>query len=87
MVVASMIGLGAVAGVIAVPLGAYLHARILPIMGNAANTNLPASVTNVYNAGMLSLLGCAGIVIAVLGALVPAGWAARSRIATALRAE
>jgi len=87
MVVASMVGLGVVAGLIAIPLGTYLHAWILPIMANAANTNLPSSVTNVYHGGTLALLGCAGIVIAVLGALVPAGWAARSRIATALRAE
>jgi putative ABC transport system permease protein len=87
MVVASMFGLGLVAGVIAVPLGVYLHGWILPAVGDAANTDLPASVTNVYNGTTLALLGCAGIVIAVLGALVPAGWAARSRIASALRAE
>jgi putative ABC transport system permease protein len=56
-------------------------------MAAAANTDLPASVGDVYNGGTLALLGCAGIVIAVLCALIPAGWAARSRIATALRAE
>jgi putative ABC transport system permease protein len=87
MVVASMVGLGVAGGVIAVPLGVFIHARIVPVMANAANTDLPASVTDVYDGGRLVLLGCAGIVIAVLGALVPAGWAARSRIATALRAE
>jgi putative ABC transport system permease protein len=87
MVVASMVGLGVVGGVIAVPLGVFIHARIVPVMASAANTDLPASVTNVYDGGTLALLGCAGIAIAVLGALVPAGWAARSRIATALRAE
>jgi putative ABC transport system permease protein len=87
MVVASMAGLGVVAGVIALPLGVYVHGWIMPAVGNAANTSLPASFTNVYGAGTLALLGGAGIVIAVLGALVPAGWAARSRVATALRAE
>jgi putative ABC transport system permease protein len=87
MVIASMVGLGVVGGVIAVPFGVFIHARIVPVMANAANTDLPASVTDVYDGGTLALLGCAGIVIAVLGALVPAGWAARSRIATALRAE
>jgi len=87
MVVASMVGLGVVAGVIAVPLGVYLHARVVPVMANAADTDLPASVTDVYHGSTLALLACAGIVIAVLGALVPAGWAARSRIAVALRAE
>jgi putative ABC transport system permease protein len=82
-----MVGLGLAAGVIAVPLGVYLHGWILPAVGDAANTDLPASVTKVYNGAILVLLGCTGIVIAVLGALVPAGWAARSRIASALRAE
>jgi putative ABC transport system permease protein len=87
MVVASMVGLGVVGGAIALPLGVFLHARIVPVMADAANTDLPASVTDVYDGATLALLGCAGIVIAVLGALVPAGWAARSRIVTALRAE
>jgi hypothetical protein len=32
-------------------------------------------------------LGLAGILIAVLGALTPATWAARTRVATALRTE
>jgi putative ABC transport system permease protein len=87
MVVASMVGLGVVAGVIAVPLGVYVHGWIMPAVGNAANTSLPTSITNVYDGWTLALLGGAGIAISVLGALVPAGWAARSRIATALRAE
>ncbi|MFI5915569.1 FtsX-like permease family protein [Dactylosporangium sp. NPDC051541] len=87
MVVASMVGLGVVAGMIAVPLGVSVHGWIMPAVGNAANTTLPASITDVYDGGTLALLGGVGIVIAVLGALVPAGWAARSRIATALRAE
>jgi putative ABC transport system permease protein len=32
-------------------------------------------------------LGLGGVVIAMLGALLPAGWAARARTATALRTE
>jgi len=87
MVVASMVGLGVVGGVIAVPLGVYVHRWIMPAVGNAANTSLPASFIDVYDVRTLVLLGGAGVVISVLGALVPAGWAARSRIATALRAE
>jgi len=33
------------------------------------------------------LFGVGGLVIAVLGSLLPAGWAARTRTATALRTE
>jgi putative ABC transport system permease protein len=44
-------------------------------------------VTHVYTAGTLLPLLAGGIAIALLGALLPAGWAARSRTATALRTE
>ncbi|WP_144122814.1 FtsX-like permease family protein [Catellatospora sichuanensis] len=87
MVVTSMVGLGLVAGVIAVPLGIALHHAVIPIMGEAASTALPQSAMDVYQLDELLLLGGAGIALAVLGALLPAGWAARTRVATALRAE
>ncbi|MFG2694177.1 hypothetical protein [Kitasatospora sp. NPDC048407] len=52
-------------------------------MGSAIGRNLPASLSHVYTAGMLLPLLVGGIAIALL----PAGWAARSRTATALRTE
>lgn len=48
---------------------------------------IPASFTSVFPVPRLALLSLAAIAIAVLGALLPAAWAARSRPATALRAE
>jgi putative ABC transport system permease protein len=87
MVVASMVTVGLVGGALAVPLGYGLHRWILPIMGDAAGTGIPASVVDVYPPLTLIGLGAAGALLAVLGALVPAGWAARTRAATALRAE
>ena len=56
-------------------------------MSNAIGRHLPPSVTHVYTAGLLIPLLAAGVVIALLGALLPAGWAARTRTATALRTE
>jgi putative ABC transport system permease protein len=41
----------------------------------------------VYGAGELVALALAGLLIAFAGALLPAGWAAQSRTAAALRAE
>jgi len=87
MVVCSVAGIGLVAGLIAIPAGVALHHYILPVMGNAAQTALPPSVLNVYRPAELVLLALAGLVIAVAGALLPAGWAARTRTAFALRAE
>lgn len=87
MVVASMSLIGLGAGMLAVPAGYLLHHAILPVMAEAAATRIPASFTNVYRPAELVALAGAGILLAVLGALVPAGWAARARPATALRAE
>jgi putative ABC transport system permease protein len=87
MVVTSMVTIGLVGGALAVPLGWALHRWILPVMGNAAGLGIPDSVLAVYGPVQLVGLGAAGIALAVLGALVPAGWAGRTRAATALRAE
>ncbi|WP_327351472.1 ABC transporter permease [Streptomyces sp. NBC_01304] len=87
LVLASVAGIGVLGGLIGVPAGYALHGFVLPVMGRAAGTNLPPSVLEVYDAPLLVLLGTAGIVIAMLGALLPAGWAAKARTATALRTE
>jgi putative ABC transport system permease protein len=87
MVVTSMVAVGVLAGALAVPAGWVLHRSVLPVMGNAAGTGLPQTVLTVYQPVELIALGLCGVALAVLGALVPAGWAARTRAATALRAE
>jgi putative ABC transport system permease protein len=87
MVVCSVAGIGLVAGLIAIPAGIAVHQFVLPAMGHAAQTDVPASVLNVYQPWELILLGSSGLAIAVIGALLPAGWAARTRTAFALRAE
>jgi putative ABC transport system permease protein len=53
----------------------------------AAQTGIPRAFLNVYRPAELVLLALAGLVIAVAGALAPAGWAAKTRTAFALRAE
>jgi putative ABC transport system permease protein len=87
MVVTSMVAVGVLGGALAVPIGWALHRWTVPVMGDAAGTALPDSVIAAYHPAGLVALGACGIVLAVLGALVPAGWAARTRVATALRAE
>lgn len=87
LVLASVAGIGILGGLIGVPLGFALHGFVLPVMGHAAGTNLPPSILDVYDTPQLVLLGLAGIAISMLGALLPAGWAAKSRTATALRTE
>jgi putative ABC transport system permease protein len=87
MVLCSVAGTGLLAGVLAVPVGIVVHRYVLPAMAGAAGLGVPPSLQNVYGAGELALLALAGLVIALAGALLPAGWAAQSRAASALRAE
>jgi putative ABC transport system permease protein len=87
MVLTSVTLTGLIAGLIGVPIGVAVEKATLNPMGNAIGRHLPPSVTHVYTAGLLLPLLAAGVVIALLGALLPAGWAARSRTATALRTE
>lgn len=87
MVIASVAVVGIVGGAVGVPVGAALHAVTVPAMGHSAGIDLPGSALAVYHPVELVLLGLGGLLIAVLGALLPAGWAARTRTATALRTE
>ncbi len=87
MVICWVAGTGLIAGVIGVPVGIALQHLVLPVMGSAANTAVPAAYLDVYHAGEIAALALSGVVIAVIGALLPAGWAARTRTATALHAE
>ena len=87
LVLASVAGVGVLGGLVGVPAGYALHGYVLPVMGHAGGTNLPPSILEVYEPWQLALLGLADIAIAMLGAMLPAGWAARARTAAALRTE
>jgi putative ABC transport system permease protein len=87
MVLTTVAATGLIAGLIAVLAGVALHNAILPIMGDGVQTAFPPGLYNVYTPAELALLALAGLVIAVVSALAPAGWAARARTAIALRTE
>ncbi|MFK4190083.1 FtsX-like permease family protein [Streptomyces sparsogenes] len=87
MVLASVVVVGLAGGALGVPAGLALHTAILPAMGHSAGLTLPTTALDVYTPPELLLLGLGGLLIAVAGALLPAGWAARTRTATALRTE
>ncbi|CAI7980926.1 putative ABC transport system permease protein [Frankia sp. Hr75.2] len=87
MVLTSAGGIGVCAAAMGVPAGVALHHRVVPLMGTAARTGMPRAYIDVYGPVAAALLVLGGLLIAVLGALVPAGWAAGTRATTALRAE
>ncbi|WP_406324187.1 ABC transporter permease [Streptomyces sp. NBC_01637] len=87
LVITSVVVTGLVAGTLGVPLGVALHGWVIPAMGDSVGLRLPGSVIAVYHGAELLPLALGGLLIATLGALLPAGWAARARTATALRTE
>jgi putative ABC transport system permease protein len=83
----SVVPIGLVGGLIGIPAGSLLTRLVLSDMGRIAGPTLvPEGFLDVL--GPLAIvLGLSGIAIAVAGSWIPAGAAARSRIAAALHAE
>jgi putative ABC transport system permease protein len=87
MVVTSVGIAGLVGGFAGVPAGYLVHHWAVPAMAHGAGIRLPGSAIDVYAPALLGALAFAGLLLAAGGALLPAGWAARTRTAVALRTE
>jgi putative ABC transport system permease protein len=87
MVIASVVITGLVGGAVGTAVGVLLQRTVITEMAGSVGFRLPDSVLDVYSPVELLLFGLAGLVIAVVGALLPAGWAAKTRVAVALRTE
>lgn len=87
MVIASVVVTGLIGGLAGTAFGVLLQRTVITEMAGSVGFRLPGSVLDVYGPYDLLLFGLAGLVIAVVGALLPAGWAARTRVAVALRTE
>jgi len=86
-VLASVAPIGLAGGLIGMPAGLVMHDILLPAMGRGAGVELPRTVLTVYGPAQLTVFALGGMLLAAAGALLPAGWAARTRTATALRTE
>jgi putative ABC transport system permease protein len=87
MVTTAAAVLGMIGGIVGMPSGMAFHHGILAAVSQVVGNDLPSEVYDVFNPVMLPLLATAGILIAVLGGLVPGWWASRLRVADVLRAE
>ncbi|WP_350279542.1 FtsX-like permease family protein [Kribbella sp. HUAS MG21] len=87
MVVTSMTVLGALGGLLGIPLGMIAHRVVVPAMANGAQVEIPDFMLDVYPAALLALLVLAGMLIAAAGAFFPARTAARTTIARVLHNE
>jgi putative ABC transport system permease protein len=87
MVVTSMTALGAIGGLLGIPLGILAHRLVVPAMANGAQVALPAFMLDVFPLSLLALLILAGILISAAGAYFPARSAAHTTIAEVLHNE
>lgn len=87
MVVTSMTALGAIGGLLGIPLGILAHRLVVPAMGNGAQVEIPAFMLDVYPLYLLAILIFAGILISAAGAYIPARSAAHTTIAEVLHNE
>ncbi|MFE5623506.1 FtsX-like permease family protein [Streptomyces virginiae] len=84
MTVTSVAGLGALGGLLGIPLGIVAHRLVVDHVGVV---DFPEHMKDVWHAPQLAAMLLAGVTIAVLGALVPARSAARTPIAPVLHTE
>ncbi|MEU3724836.1 ABC transporter permease [Streptomyces sp. NPDC031705] len=84
MTVTSVAGLGAVGALLGIPLGIAAHRLVVDHVGVV---DFPEYMKDVWHAPQLAAMLLAGVMIAVLGALIPARAAARTTIATVLHTE
>jgi putative ABC transport system permease protein len=87
VVLASMAALGLAGGLIGLPLGIAAHRVVMPAMTETGGLILPYGLLEIFPWPLMVLSVLAGVAIALLGALVPAGRAARTKTAAALRSE
>ncbi|GGU63616.1 FtsX-like permease family protein [Kitasatospora aureofaciens] len=87
MVLTSVCGSGLLAGLVGVPIGVVVHHLVMPAMANAAGIDVPDVDLTVFAPSVVGPLILGGLVLALVGALLPATWAARTRTVTALRTE
>jgi len=87
MVAASALVLGSVGGVLGLPAGVAVHRALMQAMGSVTGNDLPDSFFSVFTAAGLLLLALAGVAVALLGSLLPARWAASTRVAEVLHSE
>ncbi|TMR20491.1 ABC transporter permease [Nonomuraea turkmeniaca] len=87
MMVTSMAALGVLGAVIGVPLGVLTHHGVAVLAGELLGSGTPAAWIYVYSWPLLAVPAGAGLLIAVLGAWLPAGWAAATHTAGVLRSE
>ncbi|HXI95381.1 MAG TPA: FtsX-like permease family protein, partial [Candidatus Acidoferrum sp.] len=87
MVAASAGFLALLAGLAAVPAGVALYRQLFDLLSNLGGDDTPAALYDVFAPWELVAMPLAGMAIAVLAALIPGRWAARTNVVEVLHAE
>jgi putative ABC transport system permease protein len=87
MVVTSAAILGLLGGIVGIPIGVALHSIVLQVMADLAGNDVSTVHYQVFSLPVLAALILAGVVVAMMGAYLPARWAARTSVAEVLHAE
>lgn len=87
MVAASAGFLALVGGLVAVPAGVALHRVLLDLISNSAGNDTPPATYGVFASWELIAIPLAGVIVAIVAAMVPGRWAARTNVVEVLRAE
>jgi putative ABC transport system permease protein len=87
MVAASAGLLALAAGLMAMPLGLFLHRLLNDVISSSTGNETPPSVYGVFNPFELALIPLLGVAVAVVAALLPGRWAARTNVVEVLHSE
>jgi len=87
MVAAGAVLLGSVGGVLGLPAGVAVHQAMMEALASLAGNDMPDSFFRVFSPPGLILLALAGVAVALVGSLLPARWAAQTRVAEVLHSE
>ncbi len=88
MMVAASAGLLAlVGGLLAMPVGLVLHRVLNDVISSSAGNETPPGAYDVFNPLELAVIPLLGVLVAMLAALVPGRWAARTSVVEVLHSE
>ena len=87
MVAASAALLALVGGLMAMPAGLALHHVLNDVISSSAGNDTPPGAYAVFNPVELVLIPLLGVAVAVVAALIPGRWAARTNVVEVLHAE
>ena len=87
MVAASAGLLAMVGGLLAMPVGIVLHHVLNDVISSAAGNDTPPGAYAVFNPLELAVIPLLGVAVAMLAALVPGRWAARTNVVDVLHSE